>query len=190
MRRGRVRTWRYFLPNVDGQGWAIFLIDSVGTFTCVSDYGNYAYRWPPAGFHGHDFRAEIIRMHSEYVLRKVTGERRTEFNDKKTRKGIMQAILEYRRQGDGNCGIKKELARSEWDLAKDIEDQESFEYWMRETEFFNHDGCAYEYACWDYTCEQKTFAYTLVPKLQELIRAELKREKTQQPRRLASCPVV
>ena len=37
--------WRYVIPNVQYDGWAIVHVDSSGFLGIVSDFGNYAYRW-------------------------------------------------------------------------------------------------------------------------------------------------
>ncbi|WP_243763998.1 hypothetical protein [Bacillus sp. XF8] len=35
--------YRYTVPSVDGEGCGVFLIDSSGIFTAITDFGNFAY---------------------------------------------------------------------------------------------------------------------------------------------------
>lgn len=38
-------TWTYWLPSEKGEGYAWIVMDSVGRFSTISDYGNYGYWW-------------------------------------------------------------------------------------------------------------------------------------------------
>lgn len=60
-----VKVWRYSIePERTHNGWGIFLIDSTGIFTAVSDFGNYGYHFRcPAG---EDFRQFVVGLASDH----------------------------------------------------------------------------------------------------------------------------
>jgi len=92
-------TWRYHLPNENGEGWAIAFLDSSGVFTSVSDYGDYGHRWPQAGWGPEDFRAFFLQCDDSYILGKIS--RRDEYDGDRTVRAIKDRILELRPCGCG-----------------------------------------------------------------------------------------
>lgn len=65
--------WVYDLPSVAGEGWGTFILRSDGYFSCVTDYGNYAFRWLRHG--EDDFRAFWLKDRwnfPSYVVSKLT----------------------------------------------------------------------------------------------------------------------
>lgn len=65
--------WQYDLPSEEGSGWGTFLLRSDGYFSCVTDYGNYAFRWL---HHGEaDFRLFWLKNRwdwPDYTVSKLT----------------------------------------------------------------------------------------------------------------------
>jgi hypothetical protein len=87
----QIKFWRYYLPNIDGEGWGIFLLDSTGFFSAVTDYGNCAYRNGTK-----DFR-EFMKGSSSYYINKLFGEG-TEYQGDQTVEKIKRYIIELRRE--------------------------------------------------------------------------------------------
>jgi hypothetical protein len=53
-----VKLWRYQVPSIKLEGWAIVVIGSDGYFSAVSDWGNYSFRWSNTGCP--DFRDFVL----------------------------------------------------------------------------------------------------------------------------------
>lgn len=167
-----VKLWRYVLPSVRGEGWAVFVLGSDGFFSAVSDFGNYAYLWRAHGCA--DFRQFLLgaaRDWSYFANKLSEGER--EYDGTATRRGIQRHILEYRRDRT----LSKEEARREWDLCgSDVEDYGhggGFADWYRETAlpdaaFF----AVYRIPKQAEMFVKKTLAARLVPLLEAELRAE------------------
>jgi hypothetical protein len=79
-----VVVWRYTVPAEPWRrlardpehrysGLGYFLIDSSGMFTCVTDYGNYAYKWSDWG--PRDFRSFLCGLSSDYLCGKLDSTR-------------------------------------------------------------------------------------------------------------------
>ena len=161
----------YAIPPIEGQGWGIFLLDSTGMFTCVTDYGNYAYKWTDHGMD--DFRKFVIQIDWHYTMEKLWDGRSKEFDGKQTVQAIERHIIEYRREGY----YTKEFARKEWDLLQEqhssyFSHEHDFMLWYEETELQD----ASEFAVYDYPATVKALVIKLLPRLQEEIRQELARE--------------
>jgi hypothetical protein len=101
-----IKLWRYHLPNINGEGWAIIVIGSDGFFSAVSDYGNYGYFWSHHGCA--DIREFFLRAAVEwdYFRRKLSPEE--DYDSEKTYQNIRSCILDGRRGGGRR-------AREEWD---------------------------------------------------------------------------
>lgn len=167
--------WKYYVPSVDGiSGWGIFILDSTGYFSCVTDYGNYAYNWTHHGMD--DFREFFIHDSSfDYFcnkLHKIGAEGKLEFQEDETVRNIKQSILESR----WHDHMDKDVARKEWDLLNEID-------WtmgeISQWEWYNlTDLCdPSEYFVYDYPPRVKGLRDKLFPRFAEMLRKELKKEK-------------
>lgn len=163
-----IRTWRYQVPNEKHQGWAILFLDSIGCFAALSDYGDYAYRWPQAGWGPGDFRRFLLSCDRSYLFGKLAP--RDEYDGQETLKLIRERIVEKRREG----GLTKEQARAEMDLLEehDLDSEDGFSRWMDDTIL----GDAWEMACQSPPAQAVAFMDRCLPRLRALIEAELKEE--------------
>lgn len=114
------------------EGWAIIHIDSNGFLGVVSDYGNWAYHWSAFG---NDFKKFLEGLDWSYLYGKLMQGRDAKIYDgEATLRAIQRHILERRRQRR----LTAELAREEWELAKDSEIDhrfsDGFSLWFRETQ--------------------------------------------------------
>lgn len=151
--------WRYDLPNIKLEGWAIVIMSSDGYFSAVSDFGNYCYKW--SSFEG-DFRKFLLDVESDYLLSKIS--RRSVFDEEKAQKNIRRAILEMRRTG----GLTREEAREEWDRAS-IDSQLDFYDFVRETKLYD----MHEYGEMVYPGEAEGFCRSIWPRLCAIWKTEL-----------------
>jgi hypothetical protein len=164
-----IKFWRYSIPPVDRiEGWGIFILDSTGMFAAVTDYGNYAYMWDHYG--KRDFREFVAGLAKSpyYILEKIAIK---EYSGDKTIKRIKEDILDCRRDGS----YSKEFARKEWDLIKDIGDMDNvygFKEWYDRT----HIQDTAEFYGEDWKPCAKAFATKLMPRLAEVLKAELVKE--------------
>lgn len=178
-----VTTWRYHLPNERPlEGWAIVFLDSIGCFACLSDYGDYGYRWPEAGWSNpqeRDFRQAFLSFDDGYILRKLA--RRDEYDGEATAKNIRRHICEMRREGaayspHSRAGAwTKQRARDEWNLLKrhdDVSGREFFAFWYQDTTI---QDCA-ELAVYDIPKQAVAFVERVMGRLREAIRADLRSE--------------
>ncbi len=166
--------WKYYVPPVNGiSSWGIFNLDSTGMFSCVTDYGNYAFNWT---HHGEkDFREFFVRGSFEYYVDKlylIGSQGKLEFDPDETVKNIKQSILESRWQDH----MGKETARNEWDLLGDIDwtmGEASQWEWYNSTDLTD----ASEYFVYDYPPRIKGLRDKLFPRFAKMLKEELEREK-------------
>jgi hypothetical protein len=170
-----VTFWRYSLPPEDGHlgGWGIFILDSTGMFTAVTDYGNYAFRWTATGCS--DFRCFFPGTHGDYLLGKVA---QREYDGKAT----LANIRRYLNEAVESEAMTEERAAEERELLErlhldELETACDFREWLEDTSITD----AYELAVEDYTAEARCFAERLFPRLVEAITAQLKAEEATQP---------
>ncbi|MCM3396462.1 hypothetical protein M3638_01260 [Oceanobacillus profundus] len=167
--------WKYYVPSVDGvEGWGIFLLDSTGMFSCVTDYGNYAFNWVNHGMD--DFREFFARdtgfdYHVNKLYR-IGCEAQLEFQPDETVKLVKQSILESRWEDH----MSKETARSEWDLLDEIDWTNGL---LSQNEWYERtDLCdAYEFFVYDYPPRVKALRDKLFPRFAKMLREELEKEK-------------
>lgn len=135
----------YRLPSVNGEGWAIITIGSDGTFTALSDYGDWSY----AGWSHHgckDIREFFLRERrsDSYLVTKLCCGHPSllhVYDGEETVKGIKRAIIEARR-----CRAwSAKKARDEWNILDDyevIENREGFSRWYEHTQIDDaHEFC-------------------------------------------------
>jgi hypothetical protein len=166
-----VTTWRYHLPSTSSfGGWAIVFLDSIGCFSALSDYGDYGYRWPEAGWGPGDFRAFLAGRDPRYVLGKIA--RRDHYDGDATLRAVKEQLCELRRHGSW----KRERAREEWDLLAlfdGLATREDFGRWYDRTRLDE----AYEFSVFTHPPRAQAFMENVFPRLQAAIREELEREK-------------
>lgn len=171
-----IKFWRYYVPNIDGEGWGIFLLDSTGMFAAVTDYGNCAYRWTHHG--EEDFRKFLQSGSWGYYLSKLFPHE-YEYDQDGTLEAIKQRILRRRFERY----MDEDQAREEWDLLEKYDNLYSsadFTRWYDETSLVD----AEEYYRQDYSASAKAFCYKLLPRLSEMIEKELESEKTAEKSRV------
>jgi hypothetical protein len=162
-----VSTWRYHLPSENGEGWAIIFMDSIGCFSALSDWGDYGYRWPEAGWGPGDFRAFFLQCDDNYILRKIS--RSEVYYGDRTAKNIRRRICELRRGGGRTWTPVR--AREEWETLEryGVDSREEFAVWYQHTEIDE----AYELAEYDHSYQALAFIARVLPRLREAIRVEL-----------------
>lgn len=167
--------WKYYLPSIEGVGgWGIFILDSTGYFSCVTDYGNYAFNWT---HHGEDDFREFFAKDRDYdylvnKLYRMGSEGELEFQPEDTVRNIKQSIIESRYHDH----MDKEVAREEWDLLNEIDwtmGEIAQWDWYNKTDFCD----ASELFIYDYPARVRGLRDKLLPRFSKLIREELKKEK-------------
>ena len=165
-----MKIWRYNLPNVNRQGWAIVVMCEDGYFSAVSDYGDYAYKWQKENGDFREFIMQIAdRNESGYFLNKIA---KKEYDGEETCKAVQRYILESRR--DGN--LTKEDARTEWENLRDcdwVENEPSFTRFYDRTKIDD----VWELIRRSYPLDAVAFTQNTLPRLAEVIRQELENEK-------------
>ncbi len=182
-----VKLWRYVLPSVRGEGWAIIVIGSDGFFAAVSDYDNYAYWWGAMGCADarEFFLDNDYARYPDYLLSKLS---QREWWDgaatvKKARE-LIEAVTRVARVPDDHAGPgwTRRRANEEYALLREhdnLDSRESFALWVNRT------GLAYEDACGCATVAYPPmamgFAKHIMPRLVAAIRAELAAERPPTP---------
>lgn len=164
-----VTCWRYALPSVQHQGWAVVHVDSRGFFGVVSDFGNYAFNWTAFG---DDFRQFLLGIGDDtgYLCSKL-GPQRT-LDVKATTQVFREYILSDRRAGR----MEKERARELW-LRTDEFRHELIELGdLIDTASETFPGC-WEWGSYDYDGRLRGFAQHVWPRILTAIRDELDAEK-------------
>jgi hypothetical protein len=161
---------RYVVPNEPDNrfsGWGIFLIDSSGMLACVTDYGNYAYKWSSIG--PRDFRAFLCGCDAGYLIGKLDPSKH--YDGDATGKQIRRTILEDRRADGLSC----DQARDEWDLIcdSDLDSEMGFGDWIRRTSYSD----AYDFAVYTSSASVQMFCERLWPRLVAQLKQQLEKEK-------------
>ncbi len=166
-----VTTWRYYLPSIDGEGWAEIVVCSSGFFAAVSDYGNYAFAW--RSFGDGDFREWLAHLERDpgYVMCKLH-HGQLQYDGNETVRAIKTHILAHRRseyQG-------REWARDEWDLLEQnngLCDEADLVRWYDDTKIDD----AGEYVVRKYPADLRAFCERTLPRLAKVMREEIAAEK-------------
>jgi len=105
-----VQLWRYSIPSINGEGWAVFVLGSDGYFSACSDWGNYAFIWRAHGCN--DFREFLLRADRDwdYFVKKLSP--KPIYDGEKTEESVKNEILRRRRARN----ITAEVASTEWKL--------------------------------------------------------------------------
>lgn len=163
-----VTCWRYVLPNVSHEGWAIVHLDAAGFFGVVSDFGNYAHQWIRWG--DQDFREFFLELKDPDYLCSKLG-RPTHFNRVTTATVFRRDILEGRFRDE----YDRVTARQLWNaVAEFLDDDHSADWLLEQTSAIGPD--AWELLCYDYDPELRRFAQRVWPRIQVAIREGLARE--------------
>lgn len=169
------KTWVYWLPNENGQGYAWIVMDSQGRFTTLSDWGNYAYWW--SSFGERDFRDFVrdlcnkdLEKYGDYLVGKFGMDKGKICHYDQTRIRIRNAVCERRRTG----GFTKEEARDEWDLAASVYGERDVHVWYDKTELED----AGELVCYDFSYQVHQFVSKVMPRLKAILDAERTAELT------------
>jgi hypothetical protein len=100
-----VRVWRYHLARCTGEdgyerdSWSIVFIDEAGFVAICSDYGNWAYCWPPRHTAEGDTRKFLLSCDYDYIARKLgSSAENEEYDHDATVKSLKTEIAKYRRE--------------------------------------------------------------------------------------------
>lgn len=161
--------WRYVVPasqeHCDYGG--IFVLASDGYFSCITDWGNYAFRW--TGFGSRDFRDFLIGLGTDYLLSKIADET---YDGTKSYHSIKDAILQLRRTRSWSA----KQAREEMDLLQSwtcVENEFEFGCWYMETTLPD----ASEYRRTSYHGQTRGFADRLWPRFVALLKVDIEESK-------------
>lgn len=162
---------RYVLKTNKQSGWAIIVIGSDGYFSAVSDHGNFSYIW---GQPGMEFRRFLTEVDPYYFRSKITHCRESEVWDSEaTEKNIRKRLDEMVERGH----MSAESADMAFEDAEgSIDDAGALWSWASEAgipeEFCVYEGiAATKPEPWSYA-----FAQCVLPRFQEMLRAELAAE--------------
>jgi len=175
---------RYVLPSQDSfGGWGIFVIASDGYFSCVSDYGNYAFRWTAIG-EGRDFRDFLAQIGSDYLLSKISPG--PTYDGDLTEKNVLALIQKQLEEGlidEDDAERERELLREESHLENEIH----FYRWSEETAIEHDVSEIYETS---HPSDVIAFCEKLLPRFQAALRAELAEERDKADFRYAKTPLI
>ena len=162
--------YHYYLPSVNGEGWAEIVIGSNGFFAAVSDYGNYGYAWRHIG--KRTAREFISEIGADYLRGKLDSTKH--FDADETEKAVRRTICQRRRGRD----ITEYDARKAWD-ALCIHDLIDFNDWSSAYgKVVDHD---HELAHYSPSGMILGFVEKVLPRLQAILREELAAERATAP---------
>lgn len=152
--------------------WGKIIIDSdAWMFSCLSDAGNFSYRWP---YEEHrTFKEFLTQIDVGYLMRKIEP-RAKEFDFEATVKNIKQKLFESRRCGD----LNKYESRAIYVVIQDLEYETSEDLVMHQLieghEWFSDDYCwTADLIVKKHTPEVITFTEVVFPLFQEALKIEL-----------------
>jgi hypothetical protein len=101
--------------------WAFVYIDeTTGVFACYSSFGSYNYCWTHIGTR--TLKEFLLDLDFDYFMGKTRGLAYKQFSADATLTGIKEYIIEGRRDG----WISKEVARTAWEEAVDLQSSHDF----------------------------------------------------------------
>lgn len=109
----------YKLRFKNGFGWADITIDEWaggGTFSAVSDYGNFSYMWGSIG--DVTLREFVSNIDYGYFMNKAHPSGGVRFSAEKSCNNMKESILRYRRDGE----LTAQEAREAWETIENIKD--------------------------------------------------------------------
>lgn len=174
---------RYVLPSITGEGWGIFVIGSDGYFSCVSDFGNYAFQWTAIG-EGRDFRDFLAQIGHDYLLSKISPGRT--YDGDLTEKNVLALIQEQLQAGlldTADVAREHALLREEDHLHNDL----NLYKWSAQTALEHDTSAIYGTSHPSDVC---AFCEKLLPRFQTMLRAELAEERDKEDFRYAKTPTI
>ena len=167
--------WRYDLPSVNREGWAVVVMCSDGYFSTVSDWGNYAYWW--SGHGTRDFRAFVADCDGDYIRCKLDPSKVLDYE--RTRDRCRRAVCEARRRparGPHAYTLDTETAREAWERADGFINEIELNDWFNDYARYLDDYT--DLAVYKTPPGIRGFIEKVLPRLQAAIKAELTRECT------------
>lgn len=119
-------------PGGDWSDWAtVRFQEKTGFISIRSDHGDWSYQWTRHMRGGISLAEFLGSLDIEYAGEKFIGPGLWVYSGEKTQASVRYHILESRRDGS----MDRDEARSEWDLAEDLDDYEVpvFVDWVRES---------------------------------------------------------
>lgn len=167
-KKSSVTCWRYALPPIRHEGWAIVHIDSHGFFAVVSEFGNYAFNWSAFG---EDFRQFLLGIDTDYLCGKLGGAPH-HLDLQATTQRFREDILQNRREGR----LERERARALWTTTEEFRhDLITFEELVDAFSVESPD--CWEWGCYNFAPALRGFAQDIWPRLMTAIRADLDAER-------------
>lgn len=172
---GEKKVWQYKIPNTNREGWASIMLREDGFFAAVSDYGNYAYYWGCTGCE--DVREFFLGAHRDWDYFAGKFNPRKTIDDEKSFENLKRHLLEEQqelKESDELC-VEEHLA----EIDEKLQHLETFSDW---DSFLHDDGTPelfeepWEWGVLAYDPDVVSFAKKVMPRLEQLIRAELARE--------------
>lgn len=170
-----MKIWNYYIPSKKGEGWGKFIIDSTGYFSCVSDYGNYAFQWTAHGDNT-DFREFLCELDNGYLMGKLSnGQRKFDLYktiEKMKREAITNRRATMRGEVYENHEVSKECIRDMWDELEGAGNEYEC------TKIIDHyyscfpDPC--EILVYDFPYDLQALATRLWPRFVEALKEDLK----------------
>lgn len=151
--------------------WAKIIVDSDSwSFSCLSDAGNFTYRWPYE--ENRTFKKFLTQIDMGYLMRKIEP-RASEFDYEATIKNVKQHLFESRRSKD----IDKKEAREVYTIIENLDYENSVDLVLYQLvkghEYFSDDYTwTAELVVKNHTPGAITFTELVFPLLQEALRAE------------------
>lgn len=163
-KKSPVVCWRYALPPIRHEGWAIVHVDSHGFFGVVSDFGNYAFHWSAFG---DDFRQFLTEISADYLCGKLGGAP-NHLDVRATTQRFREDILHDRRDGR----LDRQRARELWTTTEEFRHELiSFEELVEA--FSAESPDCWEWGYYDFAPALRGFAQHIWPRLMTAIRTDL-----------------
>jgi len=168
------KIWDYYISNNGKhEGWGKFIIDSTGYFSCVSDYGNYAFWWTA---HGEgDFRDFLTGVDAGYLMGKLSNGVRNFDLEETIRKMKEEAISNRRATVRGeayeNYNVTKDELREVWDEIESASNEYECTKIIDDHYRCYPDPC--DILSFGYPHDLRAFATRLWPRFIEALKAEL-----------------
>lgn len=166
-----LKVWQYTLDYVNGEGWAIIILREDGFLSAVSDFGNYAYRWPNHG--RSDFREFLLRAERDwdYFAKKLNPNRH--LDSEASLNKLREELLRLRR----TKGISKKAAQETLYLINGY--SEDWEGLVRDPEIAEVIQEPWRFAVMRLCSDVVSFCKIILPRLSEVLRKQLLEEKSQ-----------
>lgn len=159
------RLRRYDLPGKNYEGWGIFVIADDGFFSCVTDFGNYAFAWRSFG---PCFRSFLCDIETPYLASKLH-EGPKVFYAEATRSRVRKLIHELLEEG----ALTQEQADEERDGLGWDHECEFYEWATNGTTLEDVTECA----TYGFPGQLVGFCDRLWPRFRERLQAELSLER-------------